>query len=199
MNVSNSCFKVLFKSFGAGLLSPCPPPFSFPHSFSLLTSPMPGLPLNHLCRDVKRLYTVCFLNHVQISLSAPIKLSNPFGFHCPVQPLTGLEWAPLENCLTMVIYFHYARRKYALFVFVDVLNAHNVWVVNPLREPVNSNFNIGSCSRLCICFCPMYMHPAAEFEQWLHVTMLILVWASPFLCLTHQNRWLCHGKADQLK
>lgn len=92
----------------------------------------------------------------------------------------------------MIIYFHYTRGKYALFVFVDVLNAHNVCVVNPLREPVNSNFNIGSA--------PLCMHPAAaESEQGLCVAMLILVWSSP-VCVSHIGTAGCViAKADQQK
>lgn len=100
----------------------------------------------------------------------------------------------------MIIYFHYTRGKYALFVFVDVLNAHNVCVVNPLREPVNSNFNIGSAADCASVFAPLCMHPAAaESEQGLCVAMLILVWSSP-VCVSHIGTAGCViAKADQQK
>lgn len=61
-----------------------------------------------------------------------------------------------------------------MFVFVDVLKAHNVLVVNPLSvEAVNSKYNISVCFATCVC-----MHAAAEFVQWLHAAILVCVWAS---------------------
>lgn len=87
---------------------------------------MAGLPSESLVSLTD--FTLCFLNHVQISPAPLIKSSNR-----PIQPRHRTRVSAAGKlCLTIVIYFHCARGKYALFVFVDVLKAHNVWVVNPL-------------------------------------------------------------------
>lgn len=95
MNVNNSCAEALRSSrcsfavsMSARVLLPL---FIFTVSLSHIWTPL------WISRIAERLYTVCFLNHLQISPLSPIKSSNPLGFDCPVQPRTRLEWALLEN------------------------------------------------------------------------------------------------------
>ena len=98
----------------------------------------------------------------------------------------------------MIIYFHYARGKYALFVFVDVLKAHNVWVVNPLLLrlliPNSTSDLVADCESALLhvyVSCSWVCTVAAFGYTGLCVGLL-------FLCLTHQSCWLFHREADRV-
>ena len=103
-----------------------------------------------------RLYTVCFLNHVQISPSSPIKSSNPFG-----APPPPPSWKTVPH--QIVIYFHCARGKICSVCVCGCVKGPQRLGCEPLLSRVLTP-NTGPSSPTATCV----RVRAAEFAQRLH-------------------------------